>query len=93
MLVLLCMLVLQALKRQLNEALKMLNIIQASYSTFQKNMIQEAKKLPASLEPELDLYDNAICHHLGVVRQNLKPSQSVCAYYSRYMQYRVFKDQ
>ena len=67
----------QVLKQHHAEAMRMLNVIKNSYSTFHNAMLRESKKLPASLVSELDSYDAAICLHLGVTRQALKQSQSV----------------
>lgn len=69
---------LQILKQYLDEALKMLKNIKSTYSTFQNSMMKEARKLPSSLEADLEYYESAICQHLGVMKQ-MKPSQSVSA--------------
>ena len=67
----------QALKKYLAESLKMLTTIHASYSSFQDGMLKESKKLPALLEPDLELYDSTLCTHLGVTRMNNKHCPSV----------------
>lgn len=50
----------------------MLENIKAGYYTFQQNMIRDSKKLPTSLEPDLDFYGNALSQHLGVAKQSVR---------------------